>query len=453
MNAKHFSIILCFLCIGLHLSAQTDSERQDSTKVPGFYEYADTVKDSIGPVRSYPTGDTFGDPIVVNSLSISAPLTYSNTVNTNDYSNAYVGQCTKDVYYVFQLSKEMVVTLTHNGSNIEDTYIHLLGSAIQLIAENDDYSGDGHCYYTTQAYLKMVLPAGTYFVVSEGKTYDGYITTNITIEDVPTGNTFDDPIIAGSFSSSFTYQDTRDTRSYGNHTGHETGDVYYRFTLTAEMNVTITNDGSSIQDTYLYLLNSSGSIITYNDNYFGDGHCANTNQAFIRWQLTPGTYYVVAEGFSENGSVTTNITANTEAGFGYPSIPSTYSTQPGNAVGSMGGAFSVSPMGGATYSIPIEVPQGVGGLQPQLAIRLLREEKHPAVRAILGHFLFGFIHPYNDGNGRMSRFIMNTMLSTGGYSWTIIPIERRDVYMQALERASIEGDIVDFTKLIANLLT
>ena len=39
-----------------------------------------------------------------------------------------------------------------------------------------------------------------------------------------------------------------------------------------------------------------------------------------------------------------------------------------NAVGSMGGQFSVSPMGGATYSIPIEVPQGVGGLQPQLSI-------------------------------------------------------------------------------------
>lgn len=84
--------------------------------------------------------------------------------------------------------------------------------------------------------------------------------------------------------------------------------------------------------------------------------------------------------------------------------------------------------------------------------RLLREEKHPAVRAILGHFLFSFIHPYNDGNGRMSRFIMNTMLSTGGYSWTIIPVERRDYYMQALEKASIEGDITDFTKLIADLL-
>jgi len=52
----------------------------------------------------------------------------------------------------------------------------------------------------------------------------------------------------------------------------------------------------------------------------------------------------------------------------------------------------------------------------------------------------------------MSRFIMNTMLSTGGYSWTIIPVERRDYYMQALEKASIEGDITDFTKLIADLL-
>ena len=79
-------------------------------------------------------------------------------------------------------------------------------------------------------------------------------------------------------------------------------------------------------------------------------------------------------------------------------------------------------------------------------------EKHPAVRAILGHFLFGFIHPYNDGNGRMSRFVMNVMLSTGGYSWTIIPVEKRDTYMQALEKASIEGDIADFTKLIADLL-
>ena len=40
----------------------------------------------------------------------------------------------------------------------------------------------------------------------------------------------------------------------------------------------------------------------------------------------------------------------------------------GYVVGGMGGAFSVSPLGGATYTVPIDVPLGVGGLQPQLSI-------------------------------------------------------------------------------------
>ncbi len=84
--------------------------------------------------------------------------------------------------------------------------------------------------------------------------------------------------------------------------------------------------------------------------------------------------------------------------------------------------------------------------------RLLREEQHPAVRAILGHFLFGFIHPYNDGNGRMSRFLMNTMLASGGYQWTVIPVEKRSTYMESLEMASIDGNIIPFTKLIADLI-
>lgn len=84
--------------------------------------------------------------------------------------------------------------------------------------------------------------------------------------------------------------------------------------------------------------------------------------------------------------------------------------------------------------------------------RLLSVESHPAVRAILGHFLFGFIHPYSDGNGRMSRFVMNTMLATGGYPWTIIPVEKRGPYMLALEKASVDGDITDFVRLIAELI-
>lgn len=81
--------------------------------------------------------------------------------------------------------------------------------------------------------------------------------------------------------------------------------------------------------------------------------------------------------------------------------------------------------------------------------RLMKGEEHPAVRAVLGHFLFGFVHPYVDGNGRMARFLMNLMLSQGGYPWTIINVKNRTRYMAALQNASSNGNIVDFTALIA----
>ena len=83
---------------------------------------------------------------------------------------------------------------------------------------------------------------------------------------------------------------------------------------------------------------------------------------------------------------------------------------------------------------------------------LLREEIDPAVRVVLGHFIFVYIHPYMDGNGRMARFLMNAMLAGGGYPWTVIPVERRDEYMQALEQASVHQDIEPFTEFLASLV-
>jgi len=83
---------------------------------------------------------------------------------------------------------------------------------------------------------------------------------------------------------------------------------------------------------------------------------------------------------------------------------------------------------------------------------LLQNEKNPAVRIALGHFIFVYIHPYIDGNGRTGRFLMNAMLATGGYSWVVIPVERRDEYMNALEMASVNQDIIPFTKFLASLI-
>ncbi|HEX9045643.1 MAG TPA: Fic family protein, partial [Verrucomicrobiae bacterium] len=73
---------------------------------------------------------------------------------------------------------------------------------------------------------------------------------------------------------------------------------------------------------------------------------------------------------------------------------------------------------------------------------LLELEEHAIVRAILGHWLFGFIHPFNDGNGRIARFLMNVMMASGGYPWTIVRMERRSQYLAGLEAASVEHNIL-----------
>lgn len=80
---------------------------------------------------------------------------------------------------------------------------------------------------------------------------------------------------------------------------------------------------------------------------------------------------------------------------------------------------------------------------------MIEKEPEPSVRAVLGHWLFGYVHPYPDGNGRMARFLMNAMLASGGYAWTVIRVEDRDAYFAALESASVRQDIAPFAGFVA----
>jgi len=101
----------------------------------------------------------------------------------------------------------------------------------------------------------------------------------------------------------------------------------------------------------------------------------------------------------------------------------------------------------------MHIPLNPGALRDAMTtlFELLKEEPEACVRAVLGHFLFTYIHPFMDGNGRIGRFLMNAMLASGGYDWLIIPVERRDEYMAALEKASVEGNIVPFVRFLSSI--
>ncbi len=66
--------------------------------------------------------------------------------------------------------------------------------------------------------------------------------------------------------------------------------------------------------------------------------------------------------------------------------------------------------------------------------------EHPFARAVFIMFMVSEIHPFNDGNGRLSRIMMNAELVAGGQSKIIIPTVFREDYLNALRRLTRKND-------------
>lgn len=62
---------------------------------------------------------------------------------------------------------------------------------------------------------------------------------------------------------------------------------------------------------------------------------------------------------------------------------------------------------------------------------------HPVEFAALVHLKFVSTHPFHDGNGRISRLMMNYVLNKKGYPMFNVPYEGRTSYYRALERAQL----------------
>jgi Fic family protein len=67
------------------------------------------------------------------------------------------------------------------------------------------------------------------------------------------------------------------------------------------------------------------------------------------------------------------------------------------------------------------------------------------------HAEFVRIHPFKDGNGRVSRMIMNYRLMLSGWLPVSVPKEERLRYYEALEAYAVGGDIKPFTVFVAAL--
>ena len=75
--------------------------------------------------------------------------------------------------------------------------------------------------------------------------------------------------------------------------------------------------------------------------------------------------------------------------------------------------------------------------------------EHPVIIAATFHYRLVRIHPFDDGNGRMARLLMNLILIKHGYTVAIIPDSERSRYIEQLERIDRTEDLAEFIDYVA----
>lgn len=84
-------------------------------------------------------------------------------------------------------------------------------------------------------------------------------------------------------------------------------------------------------------------------------------------------------------------------------------------------------------------------------LREHKEQENPVVLAARFHYKFIRIHPFDDGNGRLARILMNFILMRAGFPPIVIKTKEKEAYFRALRQA--DGDNVEaFEQYVAEQL-
>jgi cell filamentation protein, protein adenylyltransferase len=111
------------------------------------------------------------------------------------------------------------------------------------------------------------------------------------------------------------------------------------------------------------------------------------------------------------------------------------------------GRYVLTDAGRHIFPVPAEVPALMGDLA-----RWLAAASDSPQTAFAVHLRLVAIHPFNDGNGRTARLVMNLVLIRGGYPpVSVRPQDRRD-YVAALQKAQSGAGSEPFERLLCERL-
>lgn len=124
--------------------------------------------------------------------------------------------------------------------------------------------------------------------------------------------------------------------------------------------------------------------------------------------------------------------------------PGVYKSSPNHVKTATGGIFK--------FAEPEETPAKMHDLIEWYRNKLEVNVNNPVVLAAEFHYRFIRIHPFDDGNGRTARILMNFILMQYGYPPVIIRTEDKQAYFSVLRQADA-GSLQPFIEYVAqNLL-
>lgn len=103
------------------------------------------------------------------------------------------------------------------------------------------------------------------------------------------------------------------------------------------------------------------------------------------------------------------------------------------------------------YTSPLETPAKMQELVEWYRKQEKSNKFHPLLVAALFHYRFVCIHPFDDGNGRVSRLLMNYVLLKQGYPPVVIKSADKNNYLRALNAADT-GDTDSFVRYVGEQL-
>jgi len=96
---------------------------------------------------------------------------------------------------------------------------------------------------------------------------------------------------------------------------------------------------------------------------------------------------------------------------------------------------------------PVEIPALMGDFAAWLAAAPIGPET-----AFAAHARLVAIHPFNDGNGRTARLLMNLLLIKAGYPPVVIGPEHRAAYIDALQALQLRNDTLPYQRFMTERL-